>query len=186
MLGKFTYSMHYVSCYLSKVKKKKKQLWILKQVLSQEFIYYCDTGLCFDSACWFPFLRNLPVIALPRFSSTLHRVLFNIPRCSWVSQHLGIRCHQPLAELYLELSTKPLHKVPSPWLESQGRKSHCCDSCLLWENQLSSLSLQYLSLSWRRKWQPIPVFLSGESHGQSNLVGCSLWGCKNLDMTEVT
>ena len=29
---------------------------------------------------------------------------------------------------------------------------------------------------WRRKWQPIPVFLPGESQGQGSLVGCRLWG----------
>ena len=37
---------------------------------------------------------------------------------------------------------------------------------------------------WRRKWQPTPVFLPGESHGQRSLVGCCLWGRKELDMTE--
>ena len=31
----------------------------------------------------------------------------------------------------------------------------------------------------RRKWQPTPVFLLGESHGQRSLVGYSPWGCKN-------
>ena len=30
--------------------------------------------------------------------------------------------------------------------------------------------------SWRRKWQPTPVFLPGESCGQRSLVGCHLWG----------
>ena len=38
--------------------------------------------------------------------------------------------------------------------------------------------------SWRRKWQPIPVFLPEESHGQRSLAGCSLWCCKESDMTE--
>ena len=37
---------------------------------------------------------------------------------------------------------------------------------------------------WRRKWQPTPVFLPGESHGQRSLVGCSPRGHKELDMTE--
>ena len=37
---------------------------------------------------------------------------------------------------------------------------------------------------WRRKWQPTPVFLPGKSHGQKSLVGYSLWGCKQSDMTE--
>ena len=30
--------------------------------------------------------------------------------------------------------------------------------------------------SWRRKWQPTPVFLPGKVHGQRSLAGCSPWG----------
>ena len=41
-------------------------------------------------------------------------------------------------------------------------------------------------IAWRRKWQPTPVFLSGEFHGQRSLVGYSLWGHKESDTTEVT
>ena len=41
-------------------------------------------------------------------------------------------------------------------------------------------------LHWRRKWQPIPVFLLGESQGLGSLVGCRLWGCTESDTTEVT
>ena len=36
----------------------------------------------------------------------------------------------------------------------------------------------------RRKWQPIPVFLSGKSHGQRSLAGYSPWGHKESDTTE--
>ena len=39
---------------------------------------------------------------------------------------------------------------------------------------------------WRRQWQPTPVFLPGESHGQGSLVGCRLWGRTELDTTEAT
>ena len=39
-------------------------------------------------------------------------------------------------------------------------------------------------IPWRRAWQPTPVFLSGESHGQKNLVSYSPWGHKELDTTE--
>ena len=39
---------------------------------------------------------------------------------------------------------------------------------------------------WRRKWQPTPVFLPGESQGQRSLVGCRLWGRTESDTTEVT
>ena len=41
-------------------------------------------------------------------------------------------------------------------------------------------------IPWRRKWQPTPVFLPGESHGQRNLVGYSPRGQKESDMTEHT
>ena len=36
---------------------------------------------------------------------------------------------------------------------------------------------------WRRKWQPPPVFLPGESQGQRSLAGSSPWGHKDSDMT---
>ena len=38
--------------------------------------------------------------------------------------------------------------------------------------------------SWRRKWQSTPVLLTGKSHGQRTLVGCSPWGRKELGTTE--
>ena len=37
---------------------------------------------------------------------------------------------------------------------------------------------------WRRKWQPTPVFLPGESHGRRSLVGYSPWGRKESDTTD--
>jgi len=37
---------------------------------------------------------------------------------------------------------------------------------------------------WSRKWQPTSVFLTGKSHGQRSLEGCSPMGPKELDMTE--
>ena len=41
-------------------------------------------------------------------------------------------------------------------------------------------------MHWRRKWQPTPVFLPGESQGRGSLVGCRLWGCTESDTTEAT
>ena len=41
-------------------------------------------------------------------------------------------------------------------------------------------------IPWRREWQPTPVFLPGESHGQRSLAGCSSHGGKELDTTEAT
>ena len=39
-------------------------------------------------------------------------------------------------------------------------------------------------IPWRRAWQPTPVFLSGESHGQRSLAGCSPWGRRASELTE--
>ena len=41
-------------------------------------------------------------------------------------------------------------------------------------------------ISWRRAWQPTPVFLPGKSHGQRSLVGYSQYGRKESDTTEET
>ena len=38
----------------------------------------------------------------------------------------------------------------------------------------------------RRKWQPTPAFLPGESQGRGSLVGCRLWGRTESDTTEAT
>ena len=57
------------------------------------------------------------------------------------------------------------------------------------EAQMLSVSGKFYSLlysAWRRKWQPTPVFLPGESQGRGSLVGCSLWGRTESDTTEAT
>ena len=41
-------------------------------------------------------------------------------------------------------------------------------------------------IPWRRAWQPTPVFLSGESHGQRSLEGYSTRGHKESETTEAT
>ena len=50
--------------------------------------------------------------------------------------------------------------------------------------QLSNFTFTFLH--WRRKWQPTPVFLPGESQGRGSLMGCHLWGRTESDMTEAT
>ena len=50
------------------------------------------------------------------------------------------------------------------------------------QTRLSDFTFTY----WRRKWQPTPVFLPGESQGRGSLMGYRLWGCTESDMTEAT
>ena len=52
-------------------------------------------------------------------------------------------------------------------------------------DRATSLSL-FTFMHWRRKWQPTPVFLPGESQGWWGLVGCRLWGLTESDTTEAT
>ena len=71
-----------------------------------------------------------------------------------------------------------------PWMKEPGRLQ---SMGLLrvghdWETSLSLFTFMH----WRRKWQPTPVFLPGESQGQESLVGWRLWGHTELDTTEVT
>ena len=49
----------------------------------------------------------------------------------------------------------------------------------------TSLSL-FTFMHWRRKWQPTPMFLPGESQGWGSLVGYCPWGRTESDTTEVT
>jgi len=71
-----------------------------------------------------------------------------------------------------------------PWTEEPGRLQSM-GSLRVGHDWVTSLSL-FTFMHWRRKWQPTPVFLPGESQGRGNLVGCRLWGRRESDTTEAT
>ena len=71
-----------------------------------------------------------------------------------------------------------------PWTEEPGRLQSM-GSLGVGHDLATSLSV-FTFMQWRRKWQPTPVFLPGESQGWGSLVGCRLWGRTESDMTEVT
>ena len=50
--------------------------------------------------------------------------------------------------------------------------------------QETCIQFQVRKSPWRRKWQPTPVFLPGESHGQRSRWGLQSWDCNESDMTE--
>ena len=54
------------------------------------------------------------------------------------------------------------------------------------KNQTRLSNFTFIFMHWRRKWQPTPVFLPGESQGRGSLVSCRLWGCTESDTTEAT
>ena len=71
-----------------------------------------------------------------------------------------------------------------PWMEEPGRLQSM-GSLRIVHNWATSLSL-FTFMRWRRKWQPTPVILPGDSQGRGSLVGCRLWGPTELDTTEAT
>ena len=71
-----------------------------------------------------------------------------------------------------------------PWMEEPGRLQ---SMRLLRVGHNGAISLLLFTfMHWRRKWQPTPVFLPGESQGRGSLVGCCLWGRPESDTTKVT
>ena len=71
-----------------------------------------------------------------------------------------------------------------PWMKEPGGLQSM-GSLRVRHDWATSLWL-FTFMHWRRKWQPTPVFLPGESQGRGSLVGCRLWGCTESDMTEAT
>ena len=68
-----------------------------------------------------------------------------------------------------------------PWSEEPGRLQSM-RSRRVRHDWVTSLSL-FTFMHWRRKWQPTPVLLPGESQGQGSLMGCRLWGHTELYTT---
>ena len=54
------------------------------------------------------------------------------------------------------------------------------------QTRLSDFTFTFTFMHWRRKWQPTPVFLPGESQGWGSLVGCHPRGCTESDTTKAT
>ena len=68
------------------------------------------------------------------------------------------------------------------WAEEPGTLKSM-GSPRLGHDWVTLLSL-FTFMHWRRKWQPTPIFLPGESQGQRSLVSCCLRGHTELDTTE--
>ena len=71
-----------------------------------------------------------------------------------------------------------------PWMEEPGGLQSM-GPLRVGHDGPTSLSL-FTFMHWRRKWQPTPVFLPGESQGWGSLVGCRLWGPTESDTTDAT
>ena len=100
-----------------------------------------------------------------------------------VSGHLNSKQLTTVLEKAMAPHSSPL-AWRIPWMEEPGGLQSM-RSLRVRHDWATSLSL-FIFMHWRRKWQPTPVFLPGESQGRGSLVGCRLWGRTESDTTEAT
>ena len=96
---------------------------------------------------------------------------FSARRRGWLSALLTISYKKKTGKLDMRAPA-----VGLPWWIS-GNESTC-------QCRRPRFDPWVRKIPWRRKWQPTPVFLPGESHGQRILAGYSPWGQKESDTTE--
>ena len=146
----------------------------------------------FTVAIYFQLVEwHIAPLVLPRQGIT-----FNIVECS-------LLVHKEIKTFFQNLSGNNYQAVLPRRLVEKAMAPH--SSTLAWKTpwteepcRLQSMGLRrvrhdwatslslFTFMHWRRKWQPTPVFLPGESQGRGSLVGCHLWGCTELDTTEAT
>ena len=86
-------------------------------------------------------------------------------------KNTGGGCHFLLQGIF---STQGLNPCLLHWLSSKEPTCQCR------RHKILGFGPWVRKIPWRRKWQPPPVFLPGESHGQRSLVGYSPWGPKRV------
>ena len=107
-----------------------------------------------------------------------HRELPELPPHPWLWTPVVCLAEKAMAPHSSTLAWK------IPWTEEPGRLQSM-GSLWVGHDWATSLSL-FTLMHWRKKWQPTPVFLLGESQGRGSLVGCCLWGHTESDTTEAT
>ena len=94
-------------------------------------------------------------------------------RISWM------RKHRKRALFHMKLRENTILLPPKYMLSASAKEpARQCQRC-----KSHGLDPWVGKIPWRRKWQPTPVFLPGESHGQRSLAGYSPWGHKESDTT---
>ena len=138
----------------------------------------------FSSLCSHRWLSPTPGISLDPQVEQEYR--YSSPRASqcscWQSTQWSIPLRYGSNKAMASHSSTLAWKIP--WTEEPGRL-RSMGSLRVGHDWATSLSL-FTFMHWRRKWQPTPVFLPGESQGWGSLVGWCLWGRTVSDTTEVT
>ena len=129
----------------------------------------CDSSVLY--ALWASFNFRLHLVSISSPKKYDYTVILQMGRLSHRILNFLVQCHKTLVELEIE------------------PRSSWCQSSRPQPTHLYFLVLHFLLYlpplhSWRRKYQPTPIFLPGEFYGQRSLVGYSPWGRRELDTTE--
>ena len=158
--------------------------WILYQLSYQEALSLTEILLLFNY-----FRGNkASCLSISALVSKCLGLKICYKRTSLVIQRLGLRASNignsdsirevdPMSEKVMAPHSSTLAwKIP--WTEEPG-KLQSMGSLRVRHDWATSLSL-FTFMHLRRKWQPTPVFLPGDSQGRGSLVGCRLWGRTRL------
>ena len=124
--------------------------------------------------CLIHFLQGYPTLfgcrnGTPESTITIE---YNVSSASGVEQHC-VPTGMSGKEVMIELRCEGRIGLPR-W---RSDKESACSAGAVGDTVLIS---GVRKIPWRMSWQPTPVFLPGESHGQRSLAGCSSWGCKEF------
>ena len=142
------------------------------------FLVFSQTCFCFFFSCYILSHLTIAVFYIVLFSPFRFTV-YNVTSSFIFTIYL---LSNVLEKAMAPHSSTLARKIP--WAEEPGGLQSM-GSLRVGHDWVTSLS-RFTFMHWRRKWQPTPVFLPGESEGQGILVGCRLWGRTELDTTEVT
>ena len=141
-----------------------------------------------DACCCCLVTQSCPILLRP------YELLTTRLLCPWDSRgkNTGVGCHALLHAIFLTQGSNlsllhwqgyslSLRHQESPHMSLQLGKIIYDKAYFIIKCWLVHV-IYWLS----REWQPTPVFLPGEFHGQRSLVGYSPWGCTELDTTDTT
>ena len=144
-----------------------------------DWLVFCDCGFCL-SAPWCPLSVHTFLLGfLWPWTWGISSQLFTAPELHRSLQMVIAAMKLKDASFMAPHSSTLAWKIP--WTKEPGGLQSM-GSWRVGHDWTTSLSL-FTFMHWRRKWQPTPVFLPGESQGQGSLVGCRR---TESDTTEAT
>ena len=165
-------------------------------------VNFVTPGCCYIISYWLEYSFHIHIPNMTQINSVRSfKVNIKSPLFVTLYCHSIQRCHSvltsPLSPWYVlyksdvayiaEKAMAPHSSTLAwiiPWMEEPGGVQSM-GSWKVGHDWATSLSL-FIFIYWRRKRQPTPVFLPGESQGRRSLVGCRLWGRTESDTTQVT